>query len=91
MNAALYGQTTFTKGVAKQLNFGSTSASLRMLKLNQTPDIKVEIMKNDYAPSGTGEPGVPPVAPAIANAYARVLATATTPAGKRVTSLPIMP
>lgn len=91
MNAALYGQTTFTKGVAKQLNFGSTSASLRMLKLNQTPDIRVEIMKNDYAPSGTGEPGVPPVAPAIANAYARVLATATTPAGKRVTSLPIMP
>lgn len=91
MNAALYGQTTFTKGVAKQLNFGSTSASLRMLKLNQAPDMRVEIMKNDYAPSGTGEPGVPPVAPALANAYARVLATATTPAGKRVTSLPMIP
>lgn len=91
MNAALYGKTTFNKGVAQQTNFGSSSTSLRMLKLNQAPDIRVEIMKNSFEPTGTGEPAVPPVAPAIANAYARVLATATTPAGKRVTSLPFTP
>lgn len=91
INATLYGKTTFIKGVAQQTNFGSTSTSLRMLKLNQAPDIRVEIMKNSFDPTGTGEPGVPPVAPALANAYARVLATATTPAGKRVTSLPFIP
>jgi isoquinoline 1-oxidoreductase beta subunit len=36
------------------------------------PEVKVTIIRSDEAPTGVGEPGVPPVAPAIANAMARL-------------------
>jgi isoquinoline 1-oxidoreductase beta subunit len=81
LNAALWGQTTFTKGIAKQTNFNSN----RMMRPSEAPSVTVKIIASTAPPSGTGEPAVPPMAPALANAYAS-LAT-----GTRVYSLPFFP
>jgi isoquinoline 1-oxidoreductase subunit beta len=80
LNATLWGRTSFVNGVAQQTNFNRS----RMLRLNEAPTIQVKIVQNKFDPTGTGEPAVPPVAPAIANAYARLT-------GIRVTSLPFFP
>jgi isoquinoline 1-oxidoreductase beta subunit len=66
--------------VAKETNF----RSYRALRLNEMPDITVELLPSTAAPSGVGEPGVPPVAPALANAYTRLT-------GNRITNLPLFP
>lgn len=80
LNAALYGQITFTGGKANQTNF----KNYRMIRASEMPQITVNILPPTTAPSGTGEPGVPPIAPALANAYSRLLKT-------RVRSLPLFP
>lgn len=82
LNAALWGQQTFKAGVAQAANFNRS----RMLRLNEMPQIDVTIMPpNPSVPiGGIGEPGVPTVAPALANAYARLT-------GRRVRSLPFFP
>ncbi len=77
MNAALWGQMTFAGGKAAQLNFDR----YRMMRINDMPQITVQIIQSTNPPSGIGEPGVPPFAPALANAYARLT-------GIRVRSLP---
>lgn len=81
LNAALGGGITFVNGVAQQTNFNKQN----FLRMNATPEITVQIMQNSYDPTGTGEPAVPPVAPALANAYARHVN------GSRITSLPFYP
>jgi isoquinoline 1-oxidoreductase subunit beta len=53
-----------------------------MLTPAQIPEISVEIVESDARPGGVGEPGTPPIAPAVTNA----LFAAT---GKRIRSLPI--
>lgn len=80
LNATLWGRSTFLNGVAQQTNFRNS----RMMRLSEAPVITVKIVPNTFDPSGTGEPAVPPVAPAIANAYARLT-------GTRVTTLPFFP
>lgn len=81
LNATLWSQTTFTAGKANQKNFNTN----RMLRLSEMPQISVVVVQSSTtAPTGTGEPGVPPVAPAIANAYARLT-------GKRQYTLPFFP
>ncbi len=80
INATLWGRSTFVAGVAQQTNFNRS----RMMRLSECPTIQVKIVQNNFDPSGTGEPAVPPVAPAIANAYARLT-------GTRVTRLPFFP
>ncbi|HSQ81587.1 MAG TPA: molybdopterin cofactor-binding domain-containing protein [Casimicrobiaceae bacterium] len=80
MNAALWGEMTFAAGKAAQLNFNR----YRMMKINDMPQITVQIIKSTNPPSGIGEPGVPPLAPALANAYARLT-------GVRVRTLPFFP
>jgi isoquinoline 1-oxidoreductase beta subunit len=80
MNAALWGQMTFAGGKAAQLNFNR----YRMMKINDMPQITVQIIQSTNPPSGIGEPGVPPLAPALANAYARLT-------GIRVRTLPFFP
>jgi isoquinoline 1-oxidoreductase beta subunit len=51
-------------------------------RIREMPEVEVHIVKSTEHPSGMGEPGVPPIAPAIANA----LFAAT---GRRVRSLPL--
>ncbi len=80
LNATLWGRATFVNGVCQQKNFNNS----RMMRLGEAPTMTVKIVTNTYDPSGTGESAVPPVAPAIANAWARLT-------GVRVTSLPFFP
>ena len=80
INATLWGQSTFTAGKANQQNFNR----YRVMRLSEMPAVNVQIVKSANPPSGVGEPGVPPLAPAIANAYARLT-------GKRVRTLPFFP
>jgi isoquinoline 1-oxidoreductase beta subunit len=80
LSAALKGEITVEAGRIQQ----STFEDYPILTLAETPDIEVHIVKSDRSPSGVGEPGVPPVAPAVANAvYAAT--------GQRCRSLPLRP
>lgn len=70
--AIVFGLTAATKdaisvknGEVEQSNF----YDFRLLRINETPSIDVHIVSSDESPSGVGEPGVPPVAPALCNAY----------------------
>jgi isoquinoline 1-oxidoreductase beta subunit len=65
---ALFAEISLTGGRTDQHNFDS----YRSLRINEMPEVKVTIIRSDEAPTGVGEPGVPPVAPAIANAMARL-------------------
>ena len=80
LSAALYGAITLKKGRVEQSNFDSYP----MLRLDAMPRVEVQIVKSTEKPGGIGETGVPPIAPAVANA----LFAAT---GARVRSLPLTP
>lgn len=82
ISSALKGQITFKKGAAEQ----STYFDFDVARMNDTPEIEVHIVQSDDAsePFGMGEPPVPPIVPAIANA----VFAAT---GKRIRQLPITP
>ncbi|MBK8767196.1 MAG: xanthine dehydrogenase family protein molybdopterin-binding subunit [Burkholderiaceae bacterium] len=71
---------TFTKGRASSRNFNS----YRMMRASDMPRIDVQIVQTGGPLGGVGEPGVPPVAPAVANALARLT-------GQRIRSLPMFP
>jgi isoquinoline 1-oxidoreductase subunit beta len=64
LSAALHGAITFAGGRAEQSNFDSYP----LLSMAETPEIDVHIITSNEAPGGVGEPGVPPIAPALANA-----------------------
>ena len=64
LGAALRNKITFAKGEVEQANF-DTYMPLRM---SDMPKIEVYIMPSKEVPTGVGEPGVPPVAPAVSNA-----------------------
>jgi isoquinoline 1-oxidoreductase beta subunit len=78
LTAALYGEITFENGRVKQRNFHDYP----MLRMNEMPIVEVHIVSSKERMGGVGEPGVPPVAPALANAIFAVT-------GKRVRRLPI--
>jgi len=78
LTAALKDEITFEGGRVQQRNFHDYP----MLRINESPEIEVYIVPSTENPTGVGEPGVPPVAPAVANA----IFAAT---GKRVRKLPI--
>ncbi|HVD76229.1 MAG TPA: xanthine dehydrogenase family protein molybdopterin-binding subunit, partial [Vicinamibacteria bacterium] len=77
LSAALYGELTFKDGRVQQSNFHDYP----ILRLNEMPDVEVHIVPSSEKAGGIGEPGVPPVAPAVANA----IFAAT---GKRLRQLP---
>ena len=77
LSAALSGAITLKDGTVEQSNFHDYP----ILRINQMPKVEVHILPSAAAPTGIGEPGVPPLAPAVANA----IAAAT---GKRLRSLP---
>jgi len=64
LSAALYGEITFREGRVQQSNFHD----YRPLRLFEMPAVEVHIVPSTERPSGVGEPGVPPIAPAVANA-----------------------
>ena len=80
LNAALWGQSTFAAGKAAQTNFNRS----RVMRIKEMPQVTVQIVKSTEPPAGVGEPGVPPIAPALANAYARLT-------GLRARTLPLFP
>jgi isoquinoline 1-oxidoreductase beta subunit len=80
LTAALKTEITLQKGRVQQSNFNDYP----MLRMFESPVIEVFIVPSSEHPTGVGEPGVPPVAPAVANA----IFAAT---GKRVRRLPIHP
>jgi isoquinoline 1-oxidoreductase beta subunit len=63
---ALYGEVTLDKGRPVQTNFDT----YRSLRIDEAPAIEVRIIASQAPPTGVGEPGVPPIGPAVANALA---------------------
>lgn len=80
LTAALKNEITLKDGKVVQSNFHD----YQMLRIYEAPKIEVYIVPSSANPTGVGEPGVPPVAPALVNA----LFAAT---GKRIRRLPIRP
>lgn len=78
LSAALHGAITLDGGVVQQSNFHQYIP----LRINEMPQVEVFIMPSAEKPTGVGEPGTPPIAPALVNA----IAAAT---GKRIRKLPI--
>jgi isoquinoline 1-oxidoreductase beta subunit len=78
LSHALYGAITFNRGQVDQSNFHN----YRILRLNESPAvIETHIVDSDQQMGGVGEPGYPPLAPAVANA----IFAAT---GKRIRQMP---
>jgi isoquinoline 1-oxidoreductase beta subunit len=64
LGAILAEEITLTDGVVDQANYDSYTP----LRIDQMPEVEVHIVSSDAAPTGAGEPGVPPIGPALANA-----------------------
>lgn len=64
LTAALMGEITINKGHVVQNNFNDYP----ILRMDQMPKIEVHIVKSEQLPGGVGEPGTPPIAPAVTNA-----------------------
>ena len=79
LSAALFGESTLEDGRVQQENFPDYD----MVRLANSPDIDVEIIRSGAKLGGAGEPGLPPAAPAVTNALFALT-------GKRLRSLPIM-
>ena len=79
MSLTLHGELTTKNGAVVEGNFDSYP----MIRMSEVPTkIHTHIMASDAPPGGVGEPGVPPIAPAIVNAYFAA-------SGKRVRELPL--
>ncbi len=78
LGAILHGKITMTNGVVDQSNYDT----FRILRMNEMPAVEVHIVASDETPTGVGEPGVPPLGPAVSNAL-----TAATGARRRVLPL----
>jgi len=78
LTTALYSEIELAEGRVVQSNFHDYP----LLRMNEMPAVDVHLVASEAAPTGVGEPGVPPVAPALCNAIFRLT-------GKRVRSLPL--
>jgi CO/xanthine dehydrogenase Mo-binding subunit len=78
LSAALHGEITIRDGAVVQGNFDD----FPLVRIDASPEVEVHFVATDRPPSGIGEPGVPPLAPALANA----IFAAT---GKRLRELPL--
>jgi isoquinoline 1-oxidoreductase beta subunit len=77
LSAAKYGEITVQRGRTVQSNFHD----YRVLRMNEMPAVDIHLVSNSEPPTGVGEPAVPPVAPAIANAIFAA-------SGRRLRNLP---
>ena len=78
LSAALFGKIDVQEGVVQQTNF----TNYPLVNLAQSPVVETWIMPSTQSPEGVGEPAVPPLAPAVANAMFKLT-------GQRVRSLPL--
>jgi isoquinoline 1-oxidoreductase subunit beta len=77
IGAAVKHEIQFKDGVVVQTNLDA----YKMPRIDEIPDIEVHIMENNERPGGVGEPGLPPLAPALCNAIFDLT-------GKRIRKLP---
>jgi isoquinoline 1-oxidoreductase subunit beta len=75
---ALWSEITLVQGRVQQSNFDT----YRPLRIEEMPQVEVYIVPSAAPPTGVGEPGVPPIAPAVANALFHLT-------GRRVRRLPL--
>jgi len=80
LSAALHGRIDVRDGAVQQRNFPDQP----LLSLRQTPRVETSIVPSERPPGGVGEPGVPPLAPAVANALYELT-------HQRVRHLPLIP
>jgi isoquinoline 1-oxidoreductase subunit beta len=80
LSAALRGEITVEHGAVQQGNFDDYEP----LRMKEMPAVEVHLVKSGEDPGGIGEPGLPPIAPAVANA----VFAAT---GRRLRRLPLRP
>jgi isoquinoline 1-oxidoreductase beta subunit len=78
LSAALHGDITILNGQVQQSNFHNYPA----LRMDECPEIITHVMASTEPPEGVGEPGTPPIAPAVANALFALT-------GKRLRALPL--
>ncbi len=79
---ALYEQLNVVNGAVRESNLDT----YRVMRMSETPEIKITLISTpENAPAGVGEVGLPPTAPAIANAFAALTG------GKRLRHLPFLP
>jgi len=78
LTATLYGRIDLEQGAVVQSNFHDYP----LLRMNEAPQVDVHLVDSGTEPTGIGEPGVPPLAPAVANGVYRAL-------GKRLRTLPL--
>jgi isoquinoline 1-oxidoreductase beta subunit len=78
LTAALFGQIDIQDGVVQQTNFNNYP----LLSMAQSPVVETWIVPSTHSPEGVGEPAVPPLAPAVANAMFKLT-------GQRMRSLPL--
>ena len=78
LTAALHGEHQIQDGVVMESNFDSYP----ILRMAEAPAVEVIIIDSTDKPTGVGEPGLPPIAPAVANAVYRAT-------GQRLRSLPL--
>ena len=78
LSAALYGDISIAKGQVQQSNYHDYP----MLRINECPLIETDIIASREHPEGVGEPGTPPIAPAVANAVFALT-------GQRLRALPL--
>ncbi len=78
LGAALHSEITFKDGKVEQSNFNDYV----VLRLDEMPKVEVHIVKSSEKMGGVGEPGLPPIAPAVANAVFALT-------GKRLRKLPL--
>jgi len=79
LTAALYGKIDIKDGVVQQTNF----TNYPMLQMADAPRVETWIIPSTRAPAGVGEPGVPPIAPALCNALFALT-------GNRIRKLPLL-
>lgn len=79
LSAALYGAITLKDGIVQETNFDR----YLVLRMNEMPAVETHIIASTSRPTGMGEPGVAPIAPAVANA---ILAST----GQPTSSLPFL-
>jgi isoquinoline 1-oxidoreductase beta subunit len=71
LGAALHNEIVLEEGRVRQSNFHD----YRPLRIDEMPAVEVHIVESRESPTGVGEPGVPPIAPAVANAWFHLTGT----------------